>query len=279
MPSIVIPAHNEEAVIERCLRSILLEPRPDDLEVIVVCNGCSDETARIARDFDPIITVIETDVPSKSNALNLGDEAATRFPRMYLDADIELMPGALSETLRTIDGNIHAAAPGPVFDTSGASIAVRMFYKAWEQVPYFNDSMIGSGVYALSEQGRSRFDRFPDIIADDGFVRLQFESSERRCTGGSGFIVRTPLRLDKLVSIKSRVLAGTDELHREFPELAGREETSRSAGIGTVLARPHLWPCFAVYAWTKRSIRRQVTRKARSGRLAQWDRDDTSRAG
>lgn len=279
MPSIVIPAHNEQAVIERCLRSVLAEPRPDDLEVIVVCNGCSDDTARLAAEFDPIVTVVETDVPSKSNALNLGDEASTRFPRMYLDADIELMPGALNETLGLIEGTVHASAPKPVFDTTGASLPVRMFYKAWQQVPYFNESMIGSGVYALSEQGRSRFDRFPDIIADDGFVRLQFESSERRCTNTTGFIVRTPLRMDKLIGIKSRVVAGTDELHRKFPGLAVREETSRSAGIGTVLARPHLWPCFAVYAWTKRAIRRQVERKARSGRLGQWDRDDSSRVG
>ena len=57
MPSIVIPAHNEKMVIERCLRSVLAEPRLEDLEVIVVCNGCSDDTARICRDFDDSIIV------------------------------------------------------------------------------------------------------------------------------------------------------------------------------------------------------------------------------
>ena len=107
-------------------------------------------------------------------AQTLGDEEASSFPRMYLDADIELLPGALSETFEAIRDGVHAAAPRPVFDSTGASLAVRMFYRAWERVPYFNDSMIGSGVYALSEAGRGRFDRFPPIIADDGFVRLQF---------------------------------------------------------------------------------------------------------
>ena len=63
MPSVVIPAHNEKAVIERCLRSVLAEPRIEGLEVVVVCNGCSDETAQICRDFDESIVVIETEVP------------------------------------------------------------------------------------------------------------------------------------------------------------------------------------------------------------------------
>lgn len=279
MPSIVIPAHNEQAVIERCLRSVLAEPRPDGLEIVVVCNGCVDETARIAREFHPTVQVVETDVPSKSNALNLGDDAATSFPRMYLDADIELEPGALAATFDAIEGDVHAAAPKPGFDTTGASLAVRMFYAAWSNVPYFNDSMIGSGVYALSEQGRGRFDRFPGIIADDGFVRLQFEAAERRSIHSRRFIVRTPHRMDQLIGIKSRVVAGTDELHREFPDLVRREETTRSSGLGRLLVRPHLWPCCIVYLWTKRAIRKRVRDKGRTGRLGQWDRDDSSRGG
>lgn len=266
-------------VIERCLRSILADPRPDDLEVIVVCNGCSDDTARIAREFDDAVIVVETDVPSKSNALNLGDAAATKFPRMYLDADIELGPGALQASFDAIGNDVHASAPRPIFDTTGAGLPVRMFYSAWRRVPYFNDSMIGSGVYAMSEEGRSRFDRFPDIIADDGFARLQFAASERRSVSSAFFVVRTPHRLKELIGIKSRVLAGTYELHEAYPDLVDREETKKSSGAGYVLLRPHLWPCFTVYALAKRSIRRRVARKSRTGHLGQWDRDESSRSG
>ena len=279
VPSVVIPAHNEKMVIERCLRSVLAEPRPDDLEVVVVCNGCSDETAQISRDFDEAVSVVETDVPSKSNALNLGDEAASSFPRMYLDADIELGPGALKATFDAIKDPVHASAPRPIFDTSGASLPVRMFYAAWKRVPYFNESMIGSGVYAMSEEGRSRFDRFPDIIADDGFARLQFTSSERRSVPSATFVVRTPHRLKELIGIKSRVVAGTDELHETFPDLAAREETTRSMGLAHVILRPHLWPCFTVYAFVKRAIRQRVRNKGKAGNLSQWDRDESSRGG
>jgi hypothetical protein len=43
--------------------------------------------------------------------------------------------------------------------------------------------MIGVGSYGLSASGRSRFAEFPDVIADDGFVRLQFRAGERVSVG------------------------------------------------------------------------------------------------
>jgi glycosyltransferase involved in cell wall biosynthesis len=47
--SIVIPAHNEEAVIARTLATLLRTAMPREFEVIVVCNGCSDRTAETVR--------------------------------------------------------------------------------------------------------------------------------------------------------------------------------------------------------------------------------------
>lgn len=79
MTAIIIPAHNEVAVIERTLTALLDQAGPDD-EVIVVCNGCSDDTAAVARRFAERVTVLETEVPSKTNALNLGIVQPARFP-------------------------------------------------------------------------------------------------------------------------------------------------------------------------------------------------------
>src|SRR4051812_17623879 len=108
MISIVIPAHNEAAVIARTLRA-MTAPKPEDageaagkvarldaLDIVVVCNGCSDTTAEIARSFGPSVRVIETDVASKPHALNLGDAAATFFPRIYADADVVIAPRAIN---------------------------------------------------------------------------------------------------------------------------------------------------------------------------------------
>ena len=88
--SIVIPAHNEASIIERTLRSILSCKLDRELEIIVVANGCTDDTAARARAVPGPITVIETPIGNKVHALNLGDREARHFPRAYLDADILL---------------------------------------------------------------------------------------------------------------------------------------------------------------------------------------------
>ena len=62
------------------------------LEIIVACNGCTDETARIARGFDGV-TVLELEQPSKAAALNAGDAAASHWPRLYVDADVQISSG------------------------------------------------------------------------------------------------------------------------------------------------------------------------------------------
>lgn len=49
--SIIIPASNEGLVIEECLSSIASQIGCTGLDVIVVANGCSDETAALARAF------------------------------------------------------------------------------------------------------------------------------------------------------------------------------------------------------------------------------------
>src|SRR5438270_8573792 len=94
--SIIIPAHNEGAVIEATLHSLLANRVEGELQIIVVANGCTDDTAARARAVDGPIEVIETPVGSKTHALNLGDRAAKFFPRAYLDADVQLSPDALA---------------------------------------------------------------------------------------------------------------------------------------------------------------------------------------
>ena len=82
MISVIIPARNESLVIARTLKAITAGADPDQIDVVVVCNGCTDGTAAIARGFGAPVRVIESDVGGKTNALNLGDQAASTFPRI-----------------------------------------------------------------------------------------------------------------------------------------------------------------------------------------------------
>ena len=67
--SVVIPAHNEQAVLGRCLKSLLGEAEPGELEVVVVCNSCPDQTQQVARSFGPDVCVVETPFGSKTGTL------------------------------------------------------------------------------------------------------------------------------------------------------------------------------------------------------------------
>jgi hypothetical protein len=53
MISIVVPAHNESSVIA------FANPALDEIGVVVVCNGCTDDTANVARRFGPTVHVVD----------------------------------------------------------------------------------------------------------------------------------------------------------------------------------------------------------------------------
>src|SRR5512142_1556560 len=98
MVSVIVPAHDEAVVLPRLLARLCgpgPAPRQPDADrppvrIVVVCNGCTDATAAIARTY-PDVLVLETPVASKREALRRGDErAGDDFPRIYLDADVEL---------------------------------------------------------------------------------------------------------------------------------------------------------------------------------------------
>jgi hypothetical protein len=80
--SVVIPAHNEAATIGRNLRA-LRQGTGTDLDVVVVCNGCTDRTADEARAADPGARVIEIPQPSKVEAVRVGNAATDVFPRIH----------------------------------------------------------------------------------------------------------------------------------------------------------------------------------------------------
>src|ERR1700677_4126612 len=122
MISVIIPAHNESSVIARTLRAMTEGAAPRELEVIVVCNGCDDDTAAVARGFSPSVRVIETKIASKAQALNLGDQAACGFPRVYSDADVVITIDAIRILARRLErGDVFVVAPPPSFDLAGCS--------------------------------------------------------------------------------------------------------------------------------------------------------------
>src|SRR4051812_40459002 len=97
-------------------------------------------------------------------------------------------------------------------ELAGCSWMVRAFYRVWLQSSYHKSGMIGSGVYALSRKGRSRFAHFPSIIADDGYVYNLFSPAERQMVRAERFVVYAPHTVIGLIKIMTRSRLGDYEL-------------------------------------------------------------------
>jgi glycosyltransferase involved in cell wall biosynthesis len=278
MISIVIPAHNEATLIGECLSNILEGAEPDELELIVVANGCSDDTVSVARSFGSGIRIIETDVPSKNNALNLGDAAARGFPRFFVDADVVLPLDSIRKVARVLDrGSYLAAAPHLRVNLEAASWPVRAYHSVWMQLPYVREAMLGSGVYAVSEAGRARFDQWPDIIADDCMVRLAFDLTDRTTVEDAWFEVTPPRTLRWLIHINIRRRVGLSEMRAMYGDVVDEgQERQRTALLGLAL-NPLRWPAIAVYAYAKLATVLLYKWNERRGSEKSWKRDETTR--
>lgn len=276
MISVILPAHNEESVIARCLRAVLDGARPGELEIIVACNGCTDRTAEIARGFGPPVRVIEVTTASKIAALNAADDAATGFPRFYIDSDVVLNLNSIREMARVLErGDICFATPSLKMDLSKTSWLVREFYRVWTRLPYNQTGgQVGTGVYALSREGRARFGRFPDIINDDGFVRFRYQTHERTTVQDAVSCVDPPMSLNGLIRAKTRVRVGRHELGARFPDSSVSDQAAAQPLWRWALLRPHLWPSLLVYVSVNLIVRRRASRQIRTG-CYQWERDDS----
>ena len=278
MISIVIPAYNEADVIERCLDALTARPVDGGIEIVVACNGCRDNTAELARRYGEPVRVVETQTASKIAALNLGDTHASGFPRIYLDADVEVdldTIEAVAAVLRT--DQALAAAPKMRVDLSRSSWPVRAFYRVWLEQPYHRQSLIGAGFYAVSAAGRARFDVFPPIIADDEFVRRHFAPEERINPPGSAFTIHAPHRFSDLIKVKTRSRLGRLELGRKLPQLRDAPGEESGAKIFDIRRKPGLWPAACVYLLVNGLTRWRARKQLNQLESYQWERDESSR--
>lgn len=212
MVSVIIAAHNEEAVIGACLDSLLSQHIGTALEIIVSANGCTDRTVEVAAERG--VTVVDRADAGKPGALNAADRVATSFPRIYLDADIIVPSGGLEEILGALDSSPRtlAVVPRRRVDTRGRSLPVKAFFAINERLPAFREGLFGRGLIAMAEEGRSRFAEFPSMVADDLFVDSLFTASERAELSGVEVVIDAPYRTRDLIRRLVRVRRGNVQM-------------------------------------------------------------------
>ncbi|MCB5283062.1 MULTISPECIES: WecB/TagA/CpsF family glycosyltransferase [Micrococcaceae] len=218
--SVIIPAHNEAAVIARTLAPLARLAAKDQLEVIVACNGCGDETAAIAGRFEGV-KVLELEQPSKTAALNAGDAIASHWPRLYLDADVQISAGTVRAVLNTLlSGRILAARPAARLDLQDAHPLIHSYYCTRLNLPATQTGLWGGGVYGLSKEGRGRFLKFPELTADDLFVDRLFEPAEKAVLDVEPVVICPPKTPKDQVAVLHRIYRGNAEQGRSHSTAA-----------------------------------------------------------
>ncbi|MCK5894325.1 MAG: glycosyltransferase family 2 protein [Endozoicomonadaceae bacterium] len=104
--SIVIPAYNYAGSLARALKSVL-EQVGNDYEVLMVDDGSTDNTSavisRLLQTYPERFRTVTRSNAGSAATRNYGIENTTGEWLIFLDADDELMPDALSELRRFIE--------------------------------------------------------------------------------------------------------------------------------------------------------------------------------
>jgi glycosyl transferase family 2 len=273
--SVVIPAHNESQVVEDTLRTLLDGVPPETFDVVVVCNGCTDDTADRARSV-PGVRVLEIAEPSKARAVEVGNRATTAYPRVHLDADVAI---AGADVLRLVEpirsGEALATAPRRVVPMTGCSWTVRAYYRVWQSLPEVRAGLFGRGVVAVSAAGQARVDLRAGAMNDDLAMSEAFLPTERRVVSGASVVVHPPRTTADLLNRRTRIATGNSQA----VELGVRRTTSTSvATLAQMAVRdPRIGLRVPVFVAVGLLARRRSRRAVRSGDYTTWLRDESSR--
>jgi glycosyltransferase involved in cell wall biosynthesis len=263
--SLIVPAHNEAAGIGATLavlRHALAETAPS-FELIVACNGCTDDTAAVARKVAPEALVLDIPARGKANALNCAFAVASGRSILVIDADThpdQIVLRALAKALD--DPGVLAISPGVAFNFDKTSSIVRSCYRVFALHPYLQSGVGGAGIYGLTFAGRAALGAFPLITADDEFVRRALpESAQRRVQRDANgrpvlVTIRPPSTLRSLIRAEMRSRRGD----REVRALLGSTSSATSARASWLVAAARQRPLdFIVFVVFKMLSRLWIT--------------------
>lgn len=122
--SVIIPAYNAERHLRACLTSVLVQAHRD-VECVCVDDGSSDGTRAVMEAVaatDDRVVVMSQPNAGVSAARNAGLAAATGDVVLFVDADDQLLPGALDVVARVFEEqNPDCAVFGLVIDPPEAA--------------------------------------------------------------------------------------------------------------------------------------------------------------
>jgi len=181
--SVIIPAYNEENYLSATLESLESQTLKA-FEVIVVANGCTDNTINVARSFSA--TVLEIPENNTGKARNKGAAIANTNRLVFLDADTRLSRNALAEILQFLKEKDE--------NTIGTCLIE-------PELPHFKARVLSSSKNALHRMGISWGGSGVIFCHRDLFDKVQF--NEKLKFREDGNFVRSALRYGKYYCLTS----------------------------------------------------------------------------
>ncbi|GIJ52124.1 hypothetical protein Val02_90100 [Virgisporangium aliadipatigenens] len=130
--SVIVPAYNEKEGIAQAVRSLAGGDHPGGIEVIVVDDGSSDDTAAIARGLGlPNVRVVSIPNGGKPNALNVGVALAKHELIVMVDGDTVFEKDAVRQLVQPFGDPSVGAVAGNVKVGNRDSIVSR-----WQHIEY-----------------------------------------------------------------------------------------------------------------------------------------------
>lgn len=195
MLSIIVPAHNEEALIRQTLRALDAAAREAGVgfEIIVVDDGSTDRTAAIAAAQGA--RIVGADVRQIAAARNAGARAALGDRLMFVDADTIVPSAALRAAVEAMDLGAVGGGASPVFDSGTPAWARRTIgFTVW----FMRGMGWAAGCFLFAR--RDAFERA------GGFDERYFASEEIHLS-------RALKRLGRVVILRERVVTSGRKAH------------------------------------------------------------------
>ncbi len=108
----VIPVHNEERTLLKCLTQVFRQ-NLDNFDVCIVLDRCTDKSEEISERF-PVNKIVKRNPPSGVNpwgeVLSYGIDRTTSDVIVWLDADMILPDGVVGELVKHLEGKVAMAS-------------------------------------------------------------------------------------------------------------------------------------------------------------------------
>lgn len=112
--SVVVPAHNEEKYVKRCIDSIRESANKfkGNVEIIIVCNRCTDKTEQIALENGAV--VVHNEERCIAKVRNSGIKAARGKVIITIDCDNRMTKGTISEVYHLLKSEKYIGGGAPI---------------------------------------------------------------------------------------------------------------------------------------------------------------------